>query len=135
MLRRTFLAGLLSACGLSRASEDQPQSLRGKLVSGPALELGGHQRVSLTSDDPTLAVLKDARLAGVDLEVVGRHTAPDRFEVQHIHKRALFVHQRGKRLLITYWCDVCYIRTFSPGLCWCCQKYTDLDLRENLDQP
>jgi hypothetical protein len=45
----------------------------------------------------------------------------------------MFVHQGGKRLFVTYWCDVCSIRTYTPGLCLCCRKETDLDLRESLD--
>jgi hypothetical protein len=32
--------------------------------------------------------------------------------------------------VITYWCDVCSIRTYTPGKCWCCQQETTLDLRD-----
>jgi len=52
------------------------------------------------------------------------------FEVDPIHTRAMFVHKDGKRLTISYWCEVCYIRTYTPGTCVCCQKYTDLDLKD-----
>jgi hypothetical protein len=90
--------------------------------------------IALHGDDPTMGVLRDKRLDGVDLEAIGHFESPDRFEVDGIHTRALFVHKDGKRLMITYWCDVCYIRTYTPGVCWCCQKYTDLDLRESDDQ-
>ena len=96
----------------------------------PALEMPGGKHVPLHADDPTMAVLRDKRLAGVDLEALGHFSQPNLFEVDPIHTRALFVHKDNKKLLITYWCDVCYIRTYSPGNCWCCQKYTDLDLRE-----
>lgn len=83
--------------------------------------------VSLDGDEPTLKVLHDARLKGADVEVLGHYRDPTHFDVDHIHTRSLFVYQGGKRKMVTYWCDVCYIRTYSPGKCWCCQKDTDLD--------
>ncbi len=76
-----------------------------------------------------MGVLKDKRLAGVDLEAIGHYTTPASFEVDPIHLKSMFVHKDNRKLLITYWCEVCYIRTYTPGVCWCCQKYTDLDLR------
>jgi len=109
-------------------------SIRGKLTrSGdkPALELNDRKVVTLEGDQPTMGVLNDQRVLGTDFEVVGHFNAPDRFEVDPIQTRAMFVHKDGKRLTITYWCDVCYIRTYTPGICVCCQKYTDLELRES----
>jgi len=107
-------------------------SVRGKLFPSPepTLEPGDDKRIALHGDEPTMGVLNDKRLAGVDLEALGHFSSPGLFEVDPIHLSAMFVHRDGKKLLITYWCDVCYIRTYSPGVCWCCQKYTDLDLRE-----
>jgi len=113
-------------------------SIRGKLTRSPddkpLLELPGHKLVYLEGDQPTMGVLNDKRLWDTDFEAVGHFNTPDHFEVDGIHTRAMFVHKDGKRLMITYWCDVCYIRTYAPGICVCCQKYTDLDLREP-DQP
>jgi hypothetical protein len=108
-------------------------SLRGKLVrSGdkPALEMGDKKTVYLEGDEPTVGVLNDKRLWGTDFEVVGHFNSPGRFEIDPIHTRAMFVHKEGKRLTISYWCEVCYIRTYTPGTCVCCQKYTDLDLKD-----
>ena len=109
--------------------------LRGKLVQEtgkpPAIESSNGKRIALSGDDPTLKVLNDDRLKGADLEVEGHFTTPDRFDVDHIHTRSLFVYKNGKRQMITYWCDVCYIRTYSPGKCWCCQKNTDLDPQDS----
>lgn len=109
-------------------------SIRGKLAAGadgqPALELSGGKRILLQGDEQTVAVLKDQRLTGSDVEAIGHFESPERFVVDPIHTRALFVHKDGKKLYITYWCDVCYIRTYTPGTCVCCQKYTDLDLRD-----
>lgn len=80
-----------------------------------------------------MSVLNDKRLLGADLEAIGHFNSPGRFEVDSMHTKALIVHKDGKKLYVTYWCDVCYIRTFTPGTCVCCQKYTDLDLRESIE--
>ena len=112
-------------------------TLRGTLVlrdGKPALEAPKGRFTLLSGDAPTTLVLNDARLAGVDLEVIGHQTAPGEFTVDPIHTKAMFVHKDGKRLFITYWCDTCSIRTYSPGKCYCCQQETALDLRDNLDQ-
>jgi len=113
-------------------------SLRGKLTRStgdqPALELGNHKLVLLSGDEPTMDVLNDKRLLGTDFEAIGHYESPDHFQIDPIHARAMFVHQGAKRLLVTYWCEVCYIRTYTPGPCVCCQKYTDLDLRESDDE-
>ena len=122
-----LLLALATACF---AADPPDVSLRGKLVQdsgkAPILE-SGNKRIVLAGDEPTLKVLNDGRLAGSDFEVMGHFTNPSEFAVNHIHTRSLFVFQNGRRQMVTYWCDVCYIRTYSPGKCWCCQKNTDLD--------
>jgi len=133
--RRAFLPAVILLIPALAASVRR--SLRGKLRQrgGKAfLETAAGSMVALEGDDPTTGVLKDERLAGADLEVMGEAVAPDRFVVGPIHTKAMFVHKDGKRLLITYWCDVCSIRTYTPGKCWCCQQETQLDLRESVDQ-
>jgi hypothetical protein len=87
--------------------------------------------VPLHGDSDTLGVLKDKRLKDADLELRGRLDG-SRFVVNPIHTNAMHVHKDGKRLIITYWCDLCAIRTFTPGICWCCQEQTELDLRDKL---
>ena len=113
-------------------------SVRGTLTRSsdgkPALQPSGQELILLTGDHDTLGVLNDKRLWGTDFEALGHFTAPGHFEIDGIYTRSMFVHKDGKRLLITYWCDVCSIRTYTPGNCVCCQKYTDLDLRENDDE-
>ena len=108
--------------------------MRGKLVQQPgkppAVETRDGKLIALDGDEPTRGVLKDKRLAGLDLEAKGRFTGPARFQVDPIHTRAMFVFKDGKARLITYWCDTCSIRTYTPGLCWCCQEETTLDLRD-----
>jgi hypothetical protein len=84
----------------------------------------------LDGDAPTRKVLHDPRVNGFEVEARGHFTAPDKFLIDPQHTRALLVRDGGKLKMITYWCDVCYIRAYAPGPCVCCQKDTDLDLRD-----
>ncbi len=120
---------LLAPCALVLQGAVASVSLRGKLKAGSSPTI---QAAILSGDHDTLGVLSDSRLDGTDFEVEGHFIDPTHFDVDKIHTRSLFVHNGGKRLMVTYWCDVCYIRTYTPGICWCCQKDTDLDLRETL---
>jgi len=132
--RRNLLAALgVSAVALRAA--DKSQTVRGKLqeTDPPALQLPNGSRVILSGDESTLVVLHDERLKDADFEVQGKPKPPNGFQIDGIHLRPLFAYKGGKRLMVTYWCDVCYIRTYVPGKCWCCQKYTDLDLRESVE--
>ena len=52
------------------------------------------------------------------------------FEINPIYLAALYAYKDGARKRVTYWCDVCAIRTYSPGPCWCCREETALDLRD-----
>jgi len=127
IVRFFVFLGLALACF---AADPAATTLRGKLVQEegkpPVIESQG-KRVVLDGDEPTLQVLNDERLKGTDFEVLGHPTGTDRFAVDHIHTKSLFFYKDGKRVQVSYWCDVCYIRTSSPGKCWCCQKNTDLD--------
>ncbi len=101
------------------------------MAGKPAIVTTDHKSIYLdASDQPVEGVLRDPRLAGLDFEVMGHYTAPDHFLVDPIHKRPVFVYKGGKRLYVTYWCEVCSIRTYTPGKCWCCQQETHVDLRE-----
>lgn len=131
MRRRYFL--ILCAAPLSGAGDPAAKSFRGKLAKdpngNPVLQLADGSRLLLTGDDETTGVLKDKRLAGGDFEVVGKLSG-ETVQILPIHEAALFSWKDGKRLRVTYWCDICAIRTYTPGLCWCCREETELDLRE-----
>jgi len=121
---------VLSALALGCMAE----TLRGKLTQDagkpPAVITAEGKRIEMDGDQETRGVLSDKRLNGFDLQAKGRFTAPARFQVDPIHTRAVLVYKDGRARLVTYWCDICSIRTFTPGLCWCCQKETTLDLRD-----
>ncbi|HBY60063.1 MAG TPA: hypothetical protein DEH78_09585 [Solibacterales bacterium] len=125
----TFLAAPAAA------SDSAPASVRGRLEAEggkPVLRRAEGGPVFLEGDKDTMGVLRDPRLAGTDFEALGRFAAGNRFVIEPIYKRATFVHRDGKRLMVTYWCAVCAIRSYTPGLCWCCQEDTELDLKETL---
>ncbi|HYO80048.1 MAG TPA: hypothetical protein VES20_01495 [Bryobacteraceae bacterium] len=104
-------------------------AFRGTLVAGPGLRLADGTVITLTGDADTVPVLKDKRVANSDFEVIGTR-AGNKVTIRPIHEPSLFLYKDGKRLRVTYWCDVCAIRTYTPGLCWCCREETELDPRE-----
>ena len=128
--RRNLLAGLLTTVGTwARAAE---LTLRGKLLPGDILNTPTGP-VKLTGDEPTLGVIRDLRVIGLEMEMVGEARGTGALEIGAIHKKALYAIKSGRRLFVTYWCDICSIRTYTPGQCWCCQEQTELDLRERYD--
>ncbi len=68
---------------------------------------------------PLSDTLKDTRLSGRTLKVVGRTGKNSSFDVNE------FFVVRGENLYrIIYYCEVCNITAFSPGNCVCCQRPT-----------
>jgi hypothetical protein len=139
-----LLVSALALGCLAEAPKPAPQSaqksskLRGKLRQRagqpPALESGDGKLVTLAGDEAALKVLNDKRLNGADLEATGHFTGPDRFQVDPNHARTVLTHKDGKLKMITYWCDVCSIRSYEPGPCWCCQAETVLELKDPDEQ-
>lgn len=134
MISRRILLALPLLLAEAPAAEDRKETVRGRLRQDeklpPAIITREGRTVTLEADAPSEAVLRDPRLANEDFEAVGRFRTPDVFVVDPIHERALFVWRGGKRLVVTYWCDVCSIRAWSPGRCQCCQQEMRLDLRD-----
>ena len=128
-MTRRLLFTAFAAAALGRAADPGTAAIRGTLTQHPdgrpAIKTQDGL-VPLTGDEETMLVLRDKRLAGADFEVAGRFAAGV-FTINPIHTRSMFVHRGGKRLAVSYWCDICYIRTWSPGTCWCCQEDTRLD--------
>ena len=132
MRRRQLL--FIPAVGLWAAAADR-KSLRGRLLAGEptTVETAAGSRVPVDGDEQVRGVLRDKRVIGMDLEVVGQLDANGVFQAAPIHENPLFVHKGDQRLYVTYWCDVCAIRTRTPGVCWCCREETELDLRDRKD--
>lgn len=139
--RRRFLAALpavaLPAVALlvwaprNQAQDSDYHRLRGKLEApdeGTAgLRLPDGSFVRLHGDEQTDKVLHDERLRGWDFEVYGHRRADGGFDILPIHLAALFTYQNRRQLRVTYYCDVCAIRTYSPGICLCCREDTRVD--------
>ena len=129
---RFCLCLLAIAYGLAGADLHPGQPLRGKLSvrdGKPAtLETSERKTITLDGDETTMKVLSDTRLNGFDVEIRGHFTSPDRFLIDPSHTHSLLVRKDGKLKLVTYWCDVCSIRAYTPGPCVCCQRETTIDL-------
>lgn len=107
-------------------------TLRGRLAPDGLTTTEG-QMVKLDGDEPTLGVLHDKRVHGMELEITGQQSGNGAVRILPIHKQGMFVLKDGKKLFVTYWCEICSIRTYTPGVCLCCQDETQLDLKEKLD--
>jgi hypothetical protein len=132
-----FLATMLAAAALSMAADadvHQGVTVRGKLIveegKPTVIETPDHQRIRLDGDNPTRKVLGDSRLNGFDVQARGHYTAPGQFTIDPIHTHGFTVNRDGHVKMVTYWCDVCSIRAYTPGPCVCCQQETTLDLRD-----
>lgn len=133
MRRRLFLQ-TIAAGSLAAAERHETVSVRGKLTvreGKPAtLETPDHKLLTLDGDSVTRKVLGDDRLNGFEIEAKGHFSAPDRFEIDPSHTHSLLVRQGNKLKLVSYWCDICSIRAYTPGPCVCCQRETTLDLQD-----
>jgi hypothetical protein len=109
----------------------EKKTVRGRLKSALLLEASTGGMAKLEGDAATRAVLSDSRLFGAEMILAGEMAAPGVFKVDPIHTKAMRVDRNGKELLISYWCEVCSIRTYEPGKCMCCQEETELDLKES----
>ncbi|HUS06595.1 MAG TPA: hypothetical protein VMZ52_09880, partial [Bryobacteraceae bacterium] len=76
---------LLFLAAPALAANPSSTSVRGKLVTGPqgtpALQGADGKLTLLSGDEPTLGVLKDARLAGADFEALGHATGAGQFTI------------------------------------------------------
>lgn len=87
----------------------------------PVIETADHKSYTVSGDEFTKAQMADLKLNGREMELDGRFTSPNHFEASRI-----YTVKNGKRYDVTYWCDVCSIRTHMPGRCMCCQGPTEL---------
>ncbi|HPT25475.1 MAG TPA: hypothetical protein PLZ95_03580 [Bryobacteraceae bacterium] len=109
-------------------------SVAGHLKPAPdgrvSLLTTGDRTIELAGDRSTMAVLHDPRVIREDFLALGEWKSKDAFQIDPIHKKALFVRRKRELLVITYWCEVCAIRTYAPGRCQCCQEETAFDPRD-----
>jgi hypothetical protein len=128
-----FCLCLFAVAALCVAADSKQSVLvRGKLIvregQPTVMETTEHKSIKLEGDDGTLKVLADPRVNGFEAQAKGRFAAPDRFVIDPPHTHPLLVRKDGHLKLVSYWCDICTIRSYTPGPCACCQKDTTLDL-------
>jgi hypothetical protein len=129
---RSCLCVLMLGLGMLCGAGASATTLDGKLViregRPPSLETAEHKTVVLDGDETTRSVLADGRLDGFQVEARGEFTSAGHFRIDPSHTHSLLVRKDGHLKLITYFCDVCNIRAYTPGPCVCCQRETTLDL-------
>ncbi len=133
MRRRVFMQALAAATCF--AADSQTSIVRGKLTvregKPSSVETPEHQSIELEGDESSAKVLGDRRLNGFEIEAKGKFSTPGRFTLNPSHLRPLLVRdKKGDLKLVTYWCEICSIRSFTPGPCACCQRNTEVDLRD-----
>ena len=124
-MRRAALFLAVAAVALA-ATSDQTQVLRGRLRQPgggkpPVIEAAGGKTYAVSGDEFTVAQMADPKLKDREFELEGRFAGPG-----HFAAAKLFTIKDGKRYVVTYWCDICSIRTHMPGRCMCCQGPTEL---------
>jgi hypothetical protein len=128
-----FCLCLLAVAALCLAADSRESAIvRGKIIvkdgQPTVLETTDHKLVKLDGDDQTMKVLADPRVNGFEAQAKGRFATPDRFVIDPSHTHPMLVKKDGHLKLVSYWCDICTIRSYAPGPCACCQKDTALDL-------
>lgn len=76
-----------------------------------------------SATDAMTAMFSDARVRQRELQVTARLRAGDQLEVIKVQSI-----KEGKLYDIFYFCEVCNIKAYAPGLCPCCRN--DLEFRE-----
>ena len=133
MHRRSFFSIAFSCLPLAAFS--LVESIQGTLLvaSGKPLLETENKKTPLAGDESTMGVLLDKRVRGLLFQLAGKLEGSGTFAVGPIHTKSMVVLKNNQKLFVTYWCDICSIRTYTPGICWCCQEETELDLRERYD--
>ena len=124
-MRLVLFLALAAVTAGALPAADRMQVLRGHLRQAPGkepvIEAADHKSYKVSGDEFTKAQMADSKLNGREMELDGRFTGADQFEASRI-----YTVKNGKRYDVTYWCDVCSIRTHMPGRCMCCQGPTEL---------
>lgn len=133
-MTRRHLNALFLSLPLTQARAATRPSIAGRLQpavgEGLSIQTTDGRQVHLDGDTSTKAVLRDPRVIREDFLALGEWKSKDLFQIDPIHLKAMFIRRGGKQLVITYWCDVCAIRTYAPGRCQCCQEQTAFDPRD-----
>lgn len=96
-------------------------------IAGPearyALMDGNGELHPFSSTDPETAVFSDLRVRQRELQVSARADKGNRLEVIKVQSV-----RDGKLYDIYYYCELCNIKAYAPGLCPCCRN--EMEFRE-----
>ncbi len=125
----------IPAFAASPAAAGAPASseIRGKLIqpdSGPVSLDTGSVKIEIRADKDSDSVLHDRRLAPLEIALHGHPIDATHFQLDPFFLKPIYAMKNGKEMLVTYYCDVCSIRYYTPGRCVCCQQETRVDLHD-----
>ena len=125
----------IPAFAASPAGAGAPASseIRGKLIqpeSGPVSLDTGSVKIEIRADKDSDSVLHDRRLAPLEIALHGHAIDATHFQLDPFFLKPVYAVKNGKEMLVTYYCDVCSIRYYTPGRCVCCQQETRVDLHD-----
>ena len=78
---------------------------------------------AFSADDAATAMFTDARVRRRELQITAQMAAHDQLEIVLVQSI-----REGKLYDIYYFCELCNIRAYAPGLCPCCRN--EMELRE-----
>jgi hypothetical protein len=76
-----------------------------------------------SSTDASAAIFTDARVRQRELQVTAQATARQQLEIIRVQSV-----RQGKLYDLYYFCELCNIRAYAPGLCPCCRN--EMEFRE-----
>jgi len=78
---------------------------------------------AFSADDAATAMFTDLRVRRRELQITAQMAAHDQLEIVRVQSI-----REGKLYDIYYFCELCNIRAYAPGLCPCCRN--EMELRE-----
>ena len=90
-----------------------------------ALETAQGQLLPIVEDIRGRAFRKDPRLRKMDVELLVRqHTGSPLLQIIRV-----YAHEKGKKVEVDYWCEICAIAMYELKPCDCCQGPIELRRR------
>ena len=95
-----------------------------------ALETAEGQLLPIVEDLRGRAFSKDPRLSKMDVELLVRqYTGSPLVQIIRV-----YAHEKGKKVQVDYWCEICAIAMYELKACDCCQGPIDLRRRPAPDR-
>jgi len=88
-----------------------------------ALSDGNGKLHNFSSADASAAIFSDVRVRQRELQVTAQTTAKGQLEIVRVQSL-----REGRLYDLYYFCELCNIRAYAPGLCPCCRN--EMEFRE-----